>query len=493
MWADDGFVVRVPGRRRAARPGAAASPTPTRSSALVVRAARRRRRCSRRASARTPAARCSCRAAGPGKRTPLWQQRKRAADLLAVAARFGSFPMMLETYRECLRDVFDLPALVDLLRRDPQPRGPRRDRRLADAVAVRRVAALRLRRQLSSTTATRRWPSAARRRCRSTRRSCASCSARPSCASCSTPRPWTRIERDAAAPAPRSTTRARPTPCTTCCCASAISPPTRSPRAARAGRGRRRRRRAGRDPARRCRCASPASRATSRSRTPRATATRSACRCRRACRRRCSSRSPIALGDLVLRYARTHGPFTAAERGGALRGSAPAVVERTLRRLRRRPGARRGRVPPRRPRREWCDAEVLRTLAAPVAGARCARRSSRSSRTCSAASCRLARPGRAAPRPRRAARAIEQLQGAPLPASVLEREILPARVARLHAGASRHAGRRRRGGLGRRRAARRARRPHRALPRRPTRGAAAAPRPTPSEAWRNARRTPSPS
>ncbi|MGC4080931.1 MAG: hypothetical protein QM736_02115 [Vicinamibacterales bacterium] len=48
-------------------------------------------------------------------RAPLWQQRKRAADLLAVAARFGSFPMLLETYRECLRDYFDMPALVQTL------------------------------------------------------------------------------------------------------------------------------------------------------------------------------------------------------------------------------------------------------------------------------------------------------------------------------------------------------------------------------------------
>lgn len=51
-----------------------------------------------------------------GGRTPLWQQRKRAADLLAVAARFGSFPMLLEAYRECLRDLFDMPALVQTLR-----------------------------------------------------------------------------------------------------------------------------------------------------------------------------------------------------------------------------------------------------------------------------------------------------------------------------------------------------------------------------------------
>jgi ATP-dependent Lhr-like helicase len=53
----------------------------------------------------------------PGRRSPLWAQRKRSADLLAVAARYGSFPILLETYRECLRDVFDVPALEDLLRR----------------------------------------------------------------------------------------------------------------------------------------------------------------------------------------------------------------------------------------------------------------------------------------------------------------------------------------------------------------------------------------
>ena len=66
-------------------------------------------------SARTPPGRCSCRAAGRGRRTPLWQQRQRAADLLAVASRYGSFPILVETYRECLADVFDLPALRDVL------------------------------------------------------------------------------------------------------------------------------------------------------------------------------------------------------------------------------------------------------------------------------------------------------------------------------------------------------------------------------------------
>ncbi len=51
----------------------------------------------------------------PGSRTPLWQQRQRSADLLRVASRYPSFPMLLETTRECLADVFDLPALRSVL------------------------------------------------------------------------------------------------------------------------------------------------------------------------------------------------------------------------------------------------------------------------------------------------------------------------------------------------------------------------------------------
>jgi ATP-dependent helicase Lhr and Lhr-like helicase len=49
-------------------------------------------------------------------RAPLWQQRKRAYDLLAVASRYASFPMLLEAYREILRDVFDMPAFLEVLR-----------------------------------------------------------------------------------------------------------------------------------------------------------------------------------------------------------------------------------------------------------------------------------------------------------------------------------------------------------------------------------------
>ncbi len=51
----------------------------------------------------------------PGKRTPLWQQRQRAAQLLQVASDFGSFPIVLEAVRECLQDVFDVPGLTELM------------------------------------------------------------------------------------------------------------------------------------------------------------------------------------------------------------------------------------------------------------------------------------------------------------------------------------------------------------------------------------------
>jgi ATP-dependent Lhr-like helicase len=51
----------------------------------------------------------------PGRRTPLWQQRLKAQTLLEVARRYEDFPIVLEAYRECLRDVLDLPGLTELL------------------------------------------------------------------------------------------------------------------------------------------------------------------------------------------------------------------------------------------------------------------------------------------------------------------------------------------------------------------------------------------
>jgi ATP-dependent Lhr-like helicase len=115
MWGDEGFVVRFPEVENAPDPSLLL-PDPGEVESLVLRqlggtalfAARFRETAAR--ALLLPRRR-------PGMRTPLWQQRKRAADLLAVASRFGSFPALLETYREVLRDHFDMPALVDVLRR----------------------------------------------------------------------------------------------------------------------------------------------------------------------------------------------------------------------------------------------------------------------------------------------------------------------------------------------------------------------------------------
>ncbi len=115
MWSDEGFVVRYPDGERLPH-SALLLPDPDDVERLVVRqlgstamfAARFREAAGR--ALLLPRRR-------PGARTPLWQLRKRASDLLAVAARYGSFPIILETYRECLRDIFDLPALTDILRR----------------------------------------------------------------------------------------------------------------------------------------------------------------------------------------------------------------------------------------------------------------------------------------------------------------------------------------------------------------------------------------
>ena len=52
----------------------------------------------------------------PGTRTPLWLQRRRSSDLLKVASKYPSFPILMETFRECLQDVFDVNGLLTLLR-----------------------------------------------------------------------------------------------------------------------------------------------------------------------------------------------------------------------------------------------------------------------------------------------------------------------------------------------------------------------------------------
>ncbi len=115
MWSDDGFIVRFPDTE--APPSAElAVPDPEEVEQLVVRqlgassmfAAKFREAAAR--ALLLPRHR-------PDRRMPLWMQRKRAYDLLQVASRFGSFPMILEAYRECLRDVFDVGALVATMRK----------------------------------------------------------------------------------------------------------------------------------------------------------------------------------------------------------------------------------------------------------------------------------------------------------------------------------------------------------------------------------------
>jgi ATP-dependent Lhr-like helicase len=133
VWSDDGMVFRIP-----------ASDDPPPSEWFLPLAAEVESRVSNALHGTSMFASRFREAAGralllprrhPTKRQPLWAQRKRAADLLAVASRHPSFPIVLETYRECLRDVFDLPGLVALHRRYDR------------AIAVRGLVALQLRRQ----------------------------------------------------------------------------------------------------------------------------------------------------------------------------------------------------------------------------------------------------------------------------------------------------------------------------------------------------------
>ena len=113
LWGDDGFVVRFPDVDQPPDPRLLL-PDPDDVQALVVRQLGATALFA--AKFRENAARCLLLPKRrPGMRAPLWQQRKRSADLLAVASRYGSFPVLLETYRECLRDFFDMPALVATL------------------------------------------------------------------------------------------------------------------------------------------------------------------------------------------------------------------------------------------------------------------------------------------------------------------------------------------------------------------------------------------
>ena len=114
MWSEDGFVLRYPEADVAPdieplllEPAEAAELVMQQLGSTALFAAKFRESASR--ALLLPRRRAD-------GRTPLWQQRKRAYDLLSVASRYASFPILLEAYRECLRDVFDMPALMEILR-----------------------------------------------------------------------------------------------------------------------------------------------------------------------------------------------------------------------------------------------------------------------------------------------------------------------------------------------------------------------------------------
>ena len=115
MWSDDGFIIRFPETDHPPSTDLII-PDPDEIEPLLLRqlgassmfAAKFREAAAR--ALLLPRTRIQ-------GRMPLWQQRKRAYDLLQVASRYGSFPIILEAYREALRDVFDVPAFVEIARR----------------------------------------------------------------------------------------------------------------------------------------------------------------------------------------------------------------------------------------------------------------------------------------------------------------------------------------------------------------------------------------
>ena len=113
MWADDGIVIRLPEAIDELDPTDLTFDPAEIDDAVVAELpgsalfASRFRECAGR-SLLLPRRR-------PDQRTPLWQQRQRSADLLRVAAKYPGFPILLETTRECLNDVFDVPSLRRIL------------------------------------------------------------------------------------------------------------------------------------------------------------------------------------------------------------------------------------------------------------------------------------------------------------------------------------------------------------------------------------------
>jgi ATP-dependent Lhr-like helicase len=436
LWSDDGIVVRIPDRER---PPDAADliPEPEEVEGLVVGelgqsalfAARFREAAAR--ALLLPRRR-------PGLRSPLWMQRKRAADLLAVASRFGSFPIILEAYRECLQDVFDLPSLLELLRRirrrelrvvtvDASAPSPFSSSLLfgyvanyiydGDApLAERRAQALavdqaQLRELLGEAELRELLDPAVlaeveyERQCLDERRRAHG----PDALHDLLVRVGDLTQEEVAARiTPPKGEDARPTALATAWTA-ALRHERRAIVVTLAGEER-------------IAAAEDAGKLRDAFGVPPPSGLPEAI----------LEPAPDALGDVVARYARTHGPFTAADVSRRY-GVVEERIEEALRRLAEPGRVLEGEFRPGGIGREWCDASVLQALRRRSL----ARLRKQVEPAEPAALARLLLDWQdvatGSPRPPRAGpeavlSAVEQLQGAVVPASVLERDVLPARI-----------------------------------------------------------------
>ena len=325
------------------------------------------------------------------------------------------------------------------------------------------------------TKATHRSPNGARLRSRSIAICCATSSAPRSCASCSIPTcsPSSSSSCSASIPERARTSRRRP---------------PRSARRPRSARPSTRSARAHRDATRSrgstssCRngASSASATASPRPKTRPGCATRSARAARRVSRPRSPTRSSAPLDDLVARYARTHGPFTIEELAGRL-----GITERSRPRTpcaasKRDDRVLHGEFRPGGIEREWCDATCCAPSPPVARGVR-----HEIEPVDAPTFARFLPAWQGVGRGRRGIDALvetlEQLQGVAIPASVLERDVLPARVEGYRAGDARRAVRGRRDrvdrcGSARRR--RRARAPVLPRPHPPARAGARRRRPT---------------
>ena len=348
----------------------------------------------------------------PGQRTPLWQQRLKAQSLLQVARRYPQFPIVLETYRECLQDVFDLPAL----QRHPARRSRPRELDLVDVETAVRVAVRRPR--CSSTTSRRTCTRTTRRAAE--RRAQALSLDRELLRELHGRRGAARAARRRRARGGRGVARARrrgtPTSCTTCSGARAdLVAGEYDPGFAETLLRERR--------ALRVRLGGTTS-ACSPPRTPGSSATRSASSRRAACPRRSSSRSTTRSRAVARRASRGRTARSRRPRSPPASASSASASRRRW----RRSSARTAR--PRRAPAGWHRARVVRPRRpAPASGARRSRVLRREVEPVEQAALGRFLPAWHGIGRRQTLReALVPLQGLPLPVSLWETDVLPRRV-----------------------------------------------------------------